>query len=548
MAYIIITGHKNPDMDSVCSAWCYAELKNKIDPENSYVPGRCGSLNMQTKAAFKKAGIDPPSLIKDVSPKVSDVTRRDIVSLEWNEPIFNAIKVLDNENISCIPVFNDRTEFTGIITTHQITSFLISENLGKRPAYSFRINNFQKVLPGYFYKIGENKEFTAPIMTGAMPVDVSRERIESLKPDKPVLVVGLREDIIKTAVVNNFPAVILTGIEDSNLPINFDNYKGTVFVSKSDTAETIRLLRLSAPLKEIMNKNPEIIQADTDFDKAKNLLVNSKYRGLPVFKENDFTGIVTRRCFIEKPLKKIIMVDHNETAQSVRGADQAEIVEIIDHHRLSPQPTHKPIYMSIRPVGSTCTIITGMFETHGIEISRQTAILLLSGIISDTVILKSPTTTAEDKAAAEKLSKICLFSIEDYGRELQEQSAVLEKTSPHDLINSDLKEYNHGNFTFAVGQAEVINLEGVNRMKADLLNELNIQKSRRKLDWAMLLITDVIKEVSVLVAADLQDAEDQIIYKKIEENLFYLPGILSRKKQLLPELLRVIEDAELSKK
>ncbi len=547
MAYIIITGHKNPDMDSVCAAWCYAELKSKTDPENTYVPGRCGSLNNQTKAAFAKAGIEPPSLIKDVSVKVSDVTIRDVISIDRNEPIFEAIKKLDNENISSIPVFHDETEFMGIVTTHQITSFLISENLGKRPAYSFRINNFKKVLPGFFYKIGDRKEFTAPIMTGAMPVDVSRERIEMLKPDKPVLVVGLREDIINTAIQNDFPAIILTGVDDTKLPISFDDYKGTVFVSKTDTAETIRLLRLSAPVGELMNEDPVIIQAESDFDKGKQLFINSRYRGVPVFDDNNFIGLVTRQCFIEKPRKKIIMVDHNEAAQSVRGADQADIVEIIDHHRLAPQPTRKPIYMSIRPVGSTSTIISGMFDTYGVEISKQTAMLLLAGIISDTVVLKSPTTTKEDIKAAEKLSEICGLSIEEYGRELQEQSAVLEKTSPEDLICSDLKEYRQENFSFAIGQAEVINLDGASRLKEKLLAELEKQKLERKLDWIMLLITDVINETSVLIATDQKEAEDQIIYKKIEDNMFYLPGILSRKKQLLPELLRVIEDADLSK-
>ena len=546
MAFIIITGHKNPDMDSVCAAWCYAELKNIIDPDNTYVPGRCGSLNNQTKAAFSKAGIIPPALIKDVSIKVSDVAIRDVIGIDQDEPIFQAIKIFDKENISSIPVFHDGTDFMGIITTHQITGFLISENLGKRPAYNFRINNFKKVLPGFFYKIGEIKEFNAPIMTGAMPVDVSRERIESLKPDKPVLVVGLREDIINTAIANEFPAIILTGVGDSKLPINFDNYKGTVYISKTDTAETIRLLRLSAAIKEIMNTDPVIIQADSDFDKGRNLLLNSRYRGVPVFDNGNFSGLVTRQCFIEKPRKKIILVDHNEASQSVRGADQADIIEIIDHHRLAPQPTNKPIYMSIRPVGSTSTIITDMYETHDVEITKSTAMLLLAGIISDTVILKSPTTTREDLNAAEKLSKICGLSVEEYGRELLEHSAVLEKTSPENLICSDLKEYNHGKFSFAVGQAEVINLEGVSRMKNDLLAELNRQKAERKLDWIMLLITDVLKEVSILLATDMKEAEDQLIYKKTEENMFYLPGILSRKKQLLPELLRVIEDAGLS--
>ena len=384
-------------MDSVCAAWCYADFKRQIDPDNNYIPVRCGNLNNQTRAAFRLAGVKPPPFIKDVSPKVADVTRRDIMSLDINEPVFKAIKVLDEENISCIPIFEDGALFRGIISIHQISGFLISENLGRRPVYRFRIDNFQEVLPGCFYKRGEQGEFDAPVMTGAMPVDVSRERIEALKPDKPVLVVGLREDLISFAVENDFPALILTGVEeDVRLPVDVSGYGGTVYISKADTAETIRLLRLSAPLKEIMNTEPEIIDAASAFDEAKTRLVNSRYRGLPVFNDGSFTGIVTRRCFIEKPMKKIIMVDHNESSQSVPGAEQAEVVEIIDHHRIAPQPTRTPIYMSIRPVGSTCTIVYSHYAHAGIVPERQIAVLLLAGILSDTVILRSPTTTDED--------------------------------------------------------------------------------------------------------------------------------------------------------
>jgi manganese-dependent inorganic pyrophosphatase len=296
-----------------------------------------------------------------------------------------------------------------------------------------------------------------------------------------------------------------------------------------------------------MNTEPEIIQSESGFDEAKNFLVNSRYRGLPVFAGDIFTGIVTRRCFIEKPLRKLIMVDHNETSQSVYGAEQSEIVEIIDHHRISPQPTKAPIYINIRPVGSTCTIVFKHFESAGIEISRETGLLLLSGLLSDTVILKSPTTTGEDRLTAEKLANICGIEVEDYGRDLLENSAVLEKTPPQALIAADFKEYRDELFNFGVGQVEVINLDGVKRLKDSFVAELNKIRSSRNLDWAMLLITDVIKENSVLITTSMPEAEKMLIYNRIEENLYDLPGILSRKKQLLPEILRSIEDSEFTK-
>ena len=530
-------------MDSVCAAWCYAQLKNIIDPAQNYKAVRCGHLNNQTRTAFKSAGLTPPPFVKDVSPKVSDVTRRDIDSLDINEPILNAIKVLDEENISCIPIFENGTDFKGIITIHQISGFLISENLGKRPVYRFRFDNFKKVLPGYFYKRGNNSEFSAPVMTGAMPIEVSRDRIEALKPNKPVLVVGLREDLIRFAIQNDFPAIILTGVEDdTKLPYDFSKFDGTVYISKTDTAETIRLLRLSSPVKDIMNPNPEKLQAESAYDVAKNALVNSHYRGLPVFNGEDFSGIVTRRCFIEKPQRKLILVDHNEVSQSVPGAEQADIVEIIDHHRISPNPTKTPIYMNIRPVGSTCTIVFQHYSHAGVEVDRVTAMLLLAGILSDTVILKSPTTTPEDVETAGILAGICETTIENYGSEMLKNSAVLDKTHPDKLIAADFKEYSEKGFTIGVGQAEVITLDGASRLKESFIKELIKKRNNRGLDWSMLLVTDIIKERSVLITTPLPEAENLLVYNKIEDNLYDLPGILSRKKQLLPELLRVAEE------
>ncbi len=543
MEDIIVTGHRNPDMDSVCAAYAYAEFKNRTDPVNQYIPVRCGNLNRQTKTAFELAGAEPPSFMKDAAPKVSDVTRRDIESLDINQPVFSAIKVLDEENLSCIPVFEEGTIFRGIVTIHQISGFLISENLGTRPVYRFRINNFQDVLPGYFFLRGPDKEFTAPIMTGAMPVEVSRSRIEDIKPYKPLLVVGLRTDLIDFAVENDFPAIILTGVsDDSRVGDRLKNYRGTVFISKTDTAETIRLLRLSAPVKEIMNAEPEIVKSDADFDSAKQLLVNSRYRGLPVFQDEQFAGIVTRRCFIEKPLKKIIMVDHNEISQSIPGSEQAEIIEIVDHHRLSPQPTKKPIYINVRPVGSTCTIIFSHFISHNLELSPQTAMLMLSGILSDTIILKSPTTTTEDRHAAEKLAEICEVSLEEHGKALFEKSAVLGASPVNELVGADFKEYNEGGIAFGIGQAEVISLNGIDELKNNIISELEKIKKTKKLKWAMLLITDVIKENSILLSTPFKAAEEELIYSKIDDDIFDLPGILSRKKQLLPELLRVCEE------
>ena len=422
-------------MDSVCSAYCYSILKNRIDPENRYIPIRCGHLNKQTRMVFEKVGIKAPRLMKNISPLVADVAKRDIPTLDLNDPVFSAIRRLDEENLSVIPVFEDETEFRGIISLHEISGFLINDNLEKRPVYRFRINNFKSVLPGYFYRRGRDQEFDAPIMTGAMPYEISKDRINAMLPQKPVLVIGLREDILQFAVEEQFPAIILTGMaKDEKIPVDFSDYKGTLYISHSDTAETIRLLRLSTPLKNVMNREPETLDSRQSFDEAKATLVGSSLRGLPVFEDGYFSGIVTRRCFIEKPRKNLILMDHNELDQSVPGADQTEILEILDHHRLGNSRTKEPIYVYAQPVGSTCTIVYRHFKMNGIEMDADVATLLVSGILSDTVILKSPTTTDRDRQAVDELLNIAsliwnIFQLNCSARTLHSGKAIHPKPS-----------------------------------------------------------------------------------------------------------------------
>jgi manganese-dependent inorganic pyrophosphatase len=543
MSEILVTGHRNPDLDAVCSAWGYAEFKNLIDPGNTYRAIRCGNLNEATRMVFEKAGIDPPPLVKDIQPRVRDVAKRDITTLDIDDPVFAAVRELDSRTISVIPVFENGNRFRGIISLHEISRFLISETSGKRPVYEFSTTNFPKVVPGYFLHRGETTGFRAPVMTGAMPYEISIERIRALGPDKPLLVIGLREDLIRYAVENQFPAIIITGMEeDRTLPVDTAGYTGTIYVSRADTAETIRLLRLSMPLKSIMNDKPLRLQSDDLFDDALETLLESSYRGLPVFEEDRFCGIVTRRCFIERPRRQLILIDHNEINQSVKGADEAEILEIVDHHRLAAGKTQKPIYIYARPVGSSCTLVVLHFKMAGIPIPRQAAGILLAGILSDTVVLKSPTVTETDRQAVEELSMLSGLSPEAYGREIFSHSTTLKQADADKLIRVDFKEYTEGKLKVGIGQVEVVTLDDASAARPAYVEKLEILARDKGLDWAMLLVTDVLTENSVLITSPFPEGEKRFIYTPLEPQLYDLPGILSRKKQLLPEILRIITD------
>ena len=544
MDRIYITGHRNPDLDSVASAIAYAHLKNSIDSGNEYIPVCCGPLNKQSKYVLSAIGVKSPRLVKNVFPKVADIAKRDVITLDVNDPVYKAIKELDGRNLSVIPVFENAVDFRGIVSIHEITDFLINENLGTRPLYRFRIDNFGQVLPGYFYRSGL-REFSAPIMIGAMTYEISVERTNNLAEGKPLLIVGLRERIIQYAVDQQFPAIILTGIkEDVSLNIDFSAYQGTVFISKADTAETVRLLRLSAPVSDIMSVKHPVLQAADNFEDAKKHFVSSEYRGLPVFEKDRFAGIVTRRCFIEKPQQKLILVDHNELDHSIEGAGQAKVLEIIDHHRLGAERTNEPIYIFAKPVGSTCTVVYQLYNLYGKKIPGDIAKLMLSAILSDTVMLKSPTATEEDRQAMTALAEIAGCDWLEWGRKMFAETATLRSVPPLEIVETDFKIYEQGKFRIGIGQVETLTLEDFNDIKEPFLEALREVCTRQKLDWTMLLITNVIKEESLLLTTSFDELADRLIYKKREDNLYFLPGVLSRKKQLIPEICRVIEDSE----
>jgi manganese-dependent inorganic pyrophosphatase len=332
---------------------------------------------------------------------------------------------------------------------------------------------------------------------------------------------------------------------DYEVKADFSGFRGSVFVSYADTAETIRLLRLSSPVKGIMRSDyPELTEAD-HFDEAKQRLIGSEYRGLPVFSDGEarsFRGVVTRRYFIDKPRRKVILVDHNESEQSVKGIEEAEVVEILDHHRLAPDKTRLPIYVAARPVGSTCTIVYQHYLQFAVELDRHTAQVLLAGLLSDTVILKSPTTTEEDRRAARHLAEIAGLDYLEFGERIFRHSAVLKEQSPADIVAGDFKSYEEQGYSFGIGQVEVVTFQNLEEVREGLLEALEQLRRERGMDWTMLLVTNVLKEHSKLLLTPFPQAEQRLLYNRESEQLYDLPEILSRKKQLLPEVIRVLEE------
>lgn len=544
MGEIFVTGHRNPDLDSTCSSIMYSRLKNTIESDDQYFPVRCGHLNDQTKYLLKLIGFKAPRLVRDLYPKVRDIVIRFDASLREEDPLINAVNIINETTVSILPVFDASGNQSGLISIDEISNFFLSQHTYSRPVYGFNVDNFEKVLPGKMLKVGDEKRFEAPVMTGAMPYKVSIDRISEIVPQKPVLIVGERYDLLSYAVAQQFPAIILTGVtNEQELALDLEPFKGTVFLSDKDTAETTRLLRLSIPVREVMGKEYPVLNENDLFDDAKRMLIGSDLRGIPVYdNSNQFIGIVSRRCFIERPKQQVIMVDHNEAEQSVPGIEHALVREIIDHHRLAAEKTSQPIYIASSPVGSTCTIVFQHYLQNDVELDAPGAKLLLAGILSDTVLLKSPTSTFQDRHAVESLALTAGVDWKIFGEEVFSRTTVITEVKPETLITTDFKIYEEFDFRFGIGQVEVVTLENIEEVRLKLMKALELVKNQNRLDWTMILITNVLKENSILISSQFELGEQRLIYPQIEKGTYRLSGILSRKKQLLPEVFRVLEE------
>ena len=541
MAQIYVSGHRNPDMDSIASAIAYSRLKNILDGENQYVPIALGPLNVQSKAVLEGLGIPSPLFVKDVFSRVCSVYRKPTMVLDPADPVYELVNMYNQNNPSVVTIM-DGDEFRGLLSIDEINRYFLRENTGQRPVYDILLKNIPRVIKGFFLKKGGQEMIHAAIMVGAMDYKVFCRRLSECGT-KPVLVVGNRLDHIKAALDAGLPGLILTGMSEDGLQqIDLSRYNGFVYVSHEDTAETIRLLRLSVAVDTLLvHKNTVRITDDMLFETAKGILAESEERGLPVFSHltDEYIGFITRRCFLNMPRQKIIMVDHNEAMQSVPGLEDAEIVEILDHHRLDAPKTRNPISIIASPVGSTCTIVYDLYQRHSADLDEPTARLLLAGISSDTVMLKSPTATSLDMHAVSEICSAFSIDYDAFCRELFSNGSSLSSLDPAKAVSSDFKIYSECAVRFGIGQVEVTTFSDVSDVRDRYLAALESLKKAEKLEWTMLLVTNVMSEESLLIVTDYKK-NYKLLYEEREKGVYHLPGVLSRKKQLLPEIIRVL--------
>lgn len=535
MSKIYITGHRNPDLDSLCAASAYANLKNLTDSENEYVAIRCSHVSDQVREQMKAMDLKVPPYKKDVYPKVRDVMMKPQAYVQAGAPIFALINTYSTDKPSVVPIY-DGDAFKGLLSVDDITSWFLSDNKEEVPTYKFTVENILRVIPGELLHSGRSNTIEGSLLVGAATCEAFSDMIDEIR--NCIVVVGSRRELIELAAEKQVPAIIIAATDEAP-EIDFSGYEGAVFVTELGTAETIRRIRLAESIETMMETATETIDVDDLFVEGRKIFMNSHLRGLAVMENGEFRGFVTRRCFLEKPVNKVIMVDHNEPAQSIEGIETADVVEIIDHHRLDSLSTTMPIFIAAEPLGSVNTIIYQLYMRHGIMPDQYAARTMLTGIIADTLILRSPTTTAQDIQAVEMLARLAKVpSVQEFGEKLFSITDNLATQDPDTMILSDFKKYENGGTKMGIGQCEVTTLKNIGEYAPKYLDALQKIADSQGLDWTLLMVTDVLRENSVLLASKCKSNRD-LPYARIEEQMYDMPGVMSRKKQLLPTLLSV---------
>jgi manganese-dependent inorganic pyrophosphatase len=539
---IYVVGHRNPDTDSVASAIAYAHLKRSLGAEE-VTAAMAGGLNPQTTWLLGRLGIEAPLYLADVHPKVRDVIRRNPVSVPASAPLLTALELFHHNGVRMLPVLDQAGAPTGVIPLLKIAERSLVTGPDSLRVVSASLASIAACLEAKFLAGAPDLELeNLHLFVGAMSEATFSSKIAGLEPKGLVVVTGDRRNIQLAAIERGVRLLIVTGgllVDDEIVRRAAD--RGVALLSTPlDTAAAVSRARLSTPAAELAEPVFESVGVGEPLGRLREKLLHST-AVLVLDDEGTLAGVATKSSLIAPLPYALILVDHNELSQSVPGAEDLEILEVIDHHKLGNPATSNPIPFITSPVGSTCTIVSSLYAEYGVTAPPQIAALLLAGILSDTVILKSPTTTERDREAVQRLSSLAGLDWEEFGAEIFAASGALSGYgSPERIVGSDFKLFNQGEIRFGVGQVEVFGFGEFNAMKQDLKEALCSLRDREGLELAGLMVTDISTESTMFLMEGGHGYTRFMGYPQPEPHLFEMKGVMSRKKQLVPHLIKVL--------
>jgi len=541
----IVIGHKNPDMDSICAAISYAELK-RLNGQSGVVAARAGNTNERIDFVLGKFGVEAPLLINDLSPRVSDVMEPRVISVRADSPVYDALQLIDKKRLRGLPVVDEKNRCLGLLSAFMVSHHLFPprEEAGSTRIVTASLADIVTTFGGALVTGSlSSKTEEQFLMVGAMAQDSFFPRLKRYSDRNVVLFVGDRPHIQEMAVDARVHAIVVTGglPVDEEIRAKARAADVTIISSPHDTATSVLLARGAVRVERMVESDYRSFQPDTLLEDARQLAAQSAAFIFPVIDDHGtLVGILSKSDFLKDIPRQLILVDHNELAQAVRGAEKVPIVEILDHHKLGGFSSDTPILFWNNPVGSTSSIVTMCYQQLGVGVPPHIAGLLMAGIVSDTLNLTSPTTTPADCDLLNRLSKIAGVDPDDLAEQIFSVGSPLLTMTPEQAITADCKPYEEDEHRFSVAQIEELSFAHFHEKSDALLAALDTFRKKDGLLFAALLVTDINDQSSLLLVQGADAFLQKIDYPQRSPHVWTLAGVVSRKKQLLPYLLHCL--------
>jgi len=541
----VVIGHRNPDMDAICSAIGYAQLKTATGLHN-VLAARCGNTNERIDFGLGKFGFDAPAFLSDVHPRVEDVMERDVVGAHCNSPVYEAMTRIGESRFRGLPVVDDDRRCLGLISGFKLSQYLFPplDRIASARVVDASLVDIQASIHGTLLQgPADTQVHPYHLVVAAMHTTTFTKRLDELDLKSTVLIVGDRWNIQELSIEAGVRALVIT----NNFPAKKSvlaaakTHGVTLISSPYDTATTVLLARAAVTSGKLLQPDFTSLQADMPLREARADVAMSSQFAFPVLgPDGRLEGILSKSDFLKPVPRQLILVDHNELSQAVNGADEIPIIEILDHHRIGVAPTHQPILFLNRPVGSTCTIVAACYQQAGVPIPKNVAGLLMCGLISDTLNLTSPTTTDVDRKTMEELAEISGVKPSDLASEIFSVGSPLLTMTSKQAITADCKEYVERGFRFSVSQIEELSFSHLPEKRDDLVSSLEAYRNANSYFFSTLLITDVNTQNSILLLCGPDNFTRLIDFPDDGPCTWILDGVVSRKKQLLPYLASLI--------
>ncbi|MEC8556731.1 MAG: putative manganese-dependent inorganic diphosphatase [Planctomycetota bacterium] len=547
-----VFGHRNPDTDAICSALAYADFLQRTSQPDA-VAACCGTPNQRTEFALSKARLTAPRMIMDVRPEVAHVCRTDPV-VAYDDEVFQEVyERMKERNIGAAPVLDRQQRFVGMITLLDLLKVIFEGDDDARLSRRIHssVDKVCSVLQGTLQHSEEVEGITDfNIMVGAMSAEGFTQRLHQFEPSELLVVSGNRPTIQLPALEHKVRVLVVTGGYDlSPGLLQLAKLNGTTVISSQyDTATTTMRIKSARRIDSAIHRDCLTLSPKLPVEDARKLVERSPQRLFPVLDDQGcLYGVLSKSDLISPPKTKLILVDHNELSQAVMGADESDIIEVLDHHRLGGSlRSDQPIRFHNEPVGSTCTLVANKFRGSGIDPTPGIALCMASGIISDTLNLRSPTTTEVDKIALQWLGEKCSVDLDEFVQEFFAVGSSLRTQAAAKVVREDCKQFEDRGHVFSISQIEEIGYDLFWERKNELHEALLLHTSENNLDFAALFVTDIITNGSMLLMSHEPEFWESANYPNVERYVYELENVVSRKKQLLPLFSQLLENAQVA--